>query len=144
MIHHNNKRLGTKFSDISLHNRLSNHKSPCRLAHGLPGTASNGISQAVTFHNSLSPLPARLLTLSLSPMRFLIAETVGRDTPMKFTTSLTLCTAQRVARTFTQLSLCGVILKYATITNFSVRCHGHRASCGLNKIQIITAKQLEF
>ena len=57
--------------------------------------------------------------------------------PTRFATSLTLCPARK---SFILLSLCGVILKYATITNLFLRYHYHRASGGLNKSWRITAK----
>ena len=47
------------------------------------------------------PLPARLLTPSLSFMRFLIACTVVCGILTRFTTSLTLCPAQRSAEMYT-------------------------------------------
>ena len=78
------------------------------------------------------PLPARLLTSWSSSMRVLFAQTIVRNTPTRFATSLTLCPARRSADTFIQLSVCRAILKYTTITNLFLRCHSNRASSGLN------------
>ena len=62
----------------------------------------------------------------------------------RFATLFSLCPARRSACTFTLLFLWRTILKYTAITNLFLRCHGHRASVGVNKTRMITAKQLEL
>ena len=66
-----------------------------------------------------------------------------RDTPRRFATSLIFVPHKEVQKRLLYC-FCRAILKYTTITNLFLRYHSHRASGGLNKSQIITAKLPEL
>ena len=122
----------------------SNPKPTCTLAHGrlrLLQIASRKLSPSTIV---IRLQTARLLTSSPSSMCLLIAWMVVRHSDKVYTTSLTLCLGRKCAKMFTRLSLCGVILKYTTITNLFLLFHSNRALGELNKNRIITVKQPEF
>ena len=107
-------------------------------------TASNGITQTVTIYNSLSTTAWTSFGI-FAIVHALLDRVDGCARPTRFATSLTFVSRTlRSADTFIRLSLCGVILKYTKITNLYLWCHSYRASSGLNKSQIITAKQPEL
>ena len=109
------------------------------------GTASNGIPQVVAIHNSLSTTACTSVD-NFAIIHALLNRVVGYANPVKelIATLLTWCPARRCTETFTRLSFCGAILKYITITNLFLRCHSHKASFGLNKSRVITAKLREL
>ena len=81
-------------------------------------TASNGILQAVTNHNSLSTTACMSAdTFAIVHVFFDRLDDCAR--PTRLATPLTLCPARRSAETLTRLSLHGANLKYTTITGIS-------------------------
>ena len=79
----------------------------------VPRMASRNLSRPTTVFR---PLPDMHVCDSFALTHALFGRV---DTPTRFVTSLTLCPARRSAESFTQLSLCGSILKYIMITPFS-------------------------
>ena len=110
-----------------------------RLWDVIRSSPSIGTPQAVMIHNSLST--AACTSVDTVAIVYVLLDRVdGCARPTRFLTPLTFCCADM----FSRLSLCGAILKYTTITNIFLQYHSHRASGGLNKSRIITAKQPEF
>ena len=78
------------------------------LPDAIRGTASNGIPQAVTTHNSLSTTACTFVD-TFTIFHVLLGRVDGCARPTRFTTSVTLCSVRRSADISTRLSLCGAI-----------------------------------
>ena len=107
------------------------------------GTASNGISQTITIHNSPSTTVYTSVD-NFGTVHALLDRVDACARPSRFASSLTLYLARRSAKTFIRLSLHETTLNFTTIPNLFLQYHSHRPSCGLNKSHIITVKQLEL
>ena len=121
-------------TNIFLHSRC-NRQNFCFHPDAIRSSPSNGIQQTATVHNSFDHCLHRSCAF----------DRVDGCVRSKRFATYSLCVLHEELQKLLldcRLSLCGVILNYTTITN--LRCHSHRASCGLNKGRIITAKQTEL